>query len=178
MEQTETDLVFNKESVDLLLCTAKAEYDNEHSRSSIIDTKTNISLPIISAFFLALVQLNDYKYIFNLPSDTFSSWLLPATLFASYTLALILGMSSVFLMTRVIFTRDYKTLKIRELYDEDYLKNNCIFFSTHIFDLYCNCTEFNKKQNDGRVRLYKHSWILMFATLCLYLIYIITKTNA
>ena len=42
---------------------------------------------------------------------------------------------------------------------------------------YCNCTEFNKKQNDGRVRLYKHSWILMFATLCLYLVYIITKTN-
>ena len=177
MEQSDAGLIFNKDSVDLLLNTAKAEYDNEHSRSSIIDTKTNISLPIISAFFLALVQLNDYKYIFNLPSDTFSSWLLPATLFFSYSLALILGMSSVFLMTRVIFTHHYKTLSIRDLYDDDYLKNECIFFSTYIFHLYCDCTEFNKKQNDGRVRLYKHSWILMFATLCFYLIYIITKTN-
>lgn len=177
MEQTETGLVFKKDSVNLLLATAKAEYDNEHNRSSIIDTKTNISLPIISTFFLALVQLNNYKYIFSLPTETFSSWLLPATLFFSYTLALIFGMSSVFLMTRVIFTRNYKTLKIRDLYDEDYLKNDCIFFSTHIFHLYCDCTEYNKKQNDGRVKLYKHSWILMFATLCFYLIYIITKTN-
>ena len=57
---------FKDESVELLLKTSKSEYENEHNRTSIIDSKTNISLPIISAFFLALIQLNDYKAIFRL----------------------------------------------------------------------------------------------------------------
>lgn len=95
------DCSFKDESVELLLKTSKSEYENEHNRTSIIDSKTNISLPIISAFFLALIQLNDYKAIFRLPTCTFLQWLLPATLFITYTAALILGLLSVFLMTRV-----------------------------------------------------------------------------
>ena len=88
---------FKDESVELLLKTSKSEYENEHNRTSIIDSKTNISLPIISAFFLALIQLNDYKAIFRLPTCTFLQWLLPAALFITYTAALILGLLSVFL---------------------------------------------------------------------------------
>lgn len=168
---------FNENSVSLLLNTAKAEYDNEHNRTSVIDSKTNISLPIITAFFLALVQLNDYKYIFQLPTDTFLHWLLPATLFFSYTCALVLGIISVFLMTRVIFAHNYKTLKTRDLYDTDYLKNPALNFSIQLIRLYCECSEFNKSQNDKRIRLYKYSWIVMFITLCLYLVYIILKSN-
>lgn len=168
---------FNEQSVGLLLDTAKAEYDNEHNRTTIIDSKTNISLPIISAFFLAFVQLNDYKTIFGLPTNTFVQWLLPATLFFSYTIALILGLISVFLMTRVILTKEYKTIKIQDLYDENYLKESSLFLSIKIINLYCESTVHNKGQNDQRVKWYKSSWILMFISLILYLIYIIIKTN-
>lgn len=172
-----TPTEFNEQAVELLLETSKAEYDNEHNRTSIIDSKTNISLPIISAFFLAFVQLNDYKTIFQLPTNTFAQWLLPATLFFSYTAALVLGLLSVLLMTRVILTKEYKTLKIQDLYDEDFLKNPRMFFSIELIRLYCTSTAHNKTQNDKRVKLYRYSWILMFITLALYLVYIIVKTN-
>lgn len=168
---------FDENSVSLLLSTAKSEYDNEHNRTSVIDSKTNISLPIITAFFLALVQLNDYKYIFRLPTNTFFHWLLPATLFFSYTCALVLGAVSVYFMTRVIFAHNYKTLKTRDLYDIDFLKSPALNFSIQLIKLYCECSEFNKTQNDKRIRLYKYSWIIMFITLCLYLVYIIVKTS-
>ena len=168
---------FNKETVELLLETAKAEYDNEHNRTSIIDSKTNISLPIISAFFLALIQLNDYKAIFKLPTTTFLQWILPAILFFSYSCALVFGLISVFLMTRVILTKEYKTIKIQDLYDEDYLKKISVFLSIKLINLYCESTLHNKLQNDQRVMWYRHSWFLMFITLTLYLIYIIVKAN-
>ncbi len=182
METTEREVIndntdFNKETVELLLETAKAEYDNEHNRTSIIDSKTNISLPIISAFFLALIQLNDYKAIFKLPTTTFLQWLLPATLFFSYTVALVLGLISVLLMTRVILTKEYAVLKISDLYDEDYLKTPRIFFSIELIRLYCISNNENKEQNDIRVKWYRRSWTLMFITLALYLVYIIVKTN-
>ena len=50
---------FEIDSVELLLETAKSEYDSEHNRSTIIDTKTGISLPIIAAYFIALAQMNE-----------------------------------------------------------------------------------------------------------------------
>lgn len=168
---------FNIQTVNLLLDTAKAEYDKEHSRTCTIDSKTNISLPIISAFFLALVQLNDYKTIFQLSTDTFAQWLLPATLFSSYTIALILGFVAVLLMTLVILTREYAVLNIRDLYNEDFLKNTPIFFSIQLIKLYCEANEENKLQNDKRVKWYRYSWILMLITLALYLVYIVIKTN-
>ena len=168
---------FKDESVELLLKTSKSEYENEHNRTSIIDSKTNISLPIISAFFLALIQLNDYKAIFRLPTCTFLQWLLPATLFITYTSELILGLLSLFLMKRVILTKEYKTLKIQDLYDEAFLKNKRIYLSIYIIKLYCISTTHNKEQNDMRVKWYRKSWGLMFVTLFLYLVYIILKTN-
>ena len=132
---------------------------------------------IISAFFLALIQLNDYKAIFKLPTTTFLQWLLPAILFFSYTAALVLGLISVLLMTRVILTKEYAVLKISDLYDEDYLKTPRIFFSIELIRLYCISTNENKEQNDKRVKWYRRSWTLMFITLALYLVYIIVKTN-
>lgn len=50
----DASIEFNVRSVELLLETAKSEYDNKHNRTSIIDSKTNISLSIISAFFSPL----------------------------------------------------------------------------------------------------------------------------
>ena len=176
-EKQESSIPFNEHSVEILLTAAKAEYDNEHNRTSIIDSKTNISLPIMTAFFLAFIQSNDYKTIFQLSTNNFIEWLLPATLFFSYTTALILGLLSVFFMTCVILTKKYKVLKTDDLYDEDLLKADPISFSIIVTKLYCVSTTHNKEQNDKRVKWYRLSWILMFITLILYIIYMIIKTN-
>lgn len=57
------NIVFRKESIQLLLDATKNEYDNERNRTSVIDNKASISLPIISAYFLAVAQINNYKSI-------------------------------------------------------------------------------------------------------------------
>ena len=154
---------FKKQSVQLLLSTAKDAYDNEQSRTSAIDTKASIALPIVSAFFLALVQMNDCKVIWNLKSH----WLIPASLLLLYIASLLLGASSVFFLARVIHTRDYKSLKIRDLYDENYLKNSSTAFSIQIIKLYCESSEYNKQQNDLRAKWYNWGWnLVLLSVLC------------
>ena len=56
MNKEQKTIPFNDDSISLLLDVAKHEYDNEHNRTSVIDTKTSIALPIISAYFLALAS--------------------------------------------------------------------------------------------------------------------------
>lgn len=176
-EQSPSKAEFNESSVAILLQTAKSEYDNEHNRTTVIDSKTNISLPIISAFLLALIQANDYKTIFNLPTLNFFQWLLPATLFLFYTATLVLGFLADLLMIRVIFTRQYKTLNIRDIYNKTFLKNAPCPISLFIITRYCEASEHNKEQNNLRIKWYKKSWLLTVVALFLYLIYMIIKNN-
>lgn len=176
-EQSPSKAEFNESSVAILLQTAKSEYDNEHNRTTVIDSKTNISLPIISAFLLALIQANDYKTIFNLPTLNFLQWLLPATLFLFYTATLVFGFLADLLMIRVIFTRQYKTLNIRDIYNKTFLKNAPNPISLFIITRYCEASEHNKEQNNLRIKWYKKSWLLTVVALFLYSIYMIIKNN-
>lgn len=158
---------FNEQSVELLLSTAKDEYNNEQNRTSIIDTKANIALPIISTFFLALVQMNDYKSILELPSETFVKFLIPALLFLSYSASLVLCVISVIFLAKVIHMRGYITLSIRDLYDEDFLKNCPTAYAIQIIRLYCESSEYNKEQNDLRAKWYNLGWrLVLFAVSC------------
>ncbi len=164
---------FNRDSVEVLWNTAKAEYDNEHGRTSVIDTKANVSLPIISAFFLALLQSNNYKAMVQLPTETLFQKILPVCLFCSYTLSLVIAILSVLFMTRVIMTRNYHVLNLPDLYDRDFLLNDPVPFMIQICKLYCEATMFNQNQNDNRVQWYRRSWFLMFFSLFFYAAYII-----
>ena len=166
-----TQSPFNDDSIKILLSTAKAEYDNEHNRTGIIDTKVSISLPIVSAFVLALVQQNNFKAIFALPSYTFLLLLKPSILFLTYTGALFTGLISVYSMTKVILTREYKTLCIRDLYDEDILKSTGVAYETWIIKLYCESTEHNKNENDIRTSIYRRGWKSAFVALILFVIF-------
>lgn len=164
---------FNKESVTLLLDTAKSSYDDEHNRTQIIDSKANISLPIISAFVVTTIQSMNYKAIVSLPSTSFLLWLIPFLLFTTYSVSLAASACSAFFMTRVILMRDYRSIKPRDLYDENYLKNNIIPYSFEMISLYIQACEFNKIQNDKRVKLYKLGWRLAFVSLASYILYFV-----
>ncbi len=175
MGDCETEIAFKSESVELLLDTAKHEYDNEHNRTSVIDSKTSIALPIISAYFLALAQMNDYKFIFSMSISSFIDCLVPTTLFLSYTASLILAMLAVIMMVRVITTRQYNTIKPLDLYDADFLKSDNRVLSFKLITLYIEATEKNKAENNSRIPLYRRGWFFTTISIILFVIYIILK---
>lgn len=177
MGSPKTEQSFNMDSVNLLVSTAKSEYESEHNRTSIIDSKAGISLPIVSAYFLALAPMNNYKDIFLMKINCFWNLLIPAFLFITYTVSLILSFISVLMMVRVITTREYMTITPSDLYDENYLQNDQVFLSIKILSLYIETTENNKLKNDKRIPLYRNSWLLTIISIISFVIYIIIINN-
>ena len=168
---------YNTNSTGLLLETAKSEYDNEHNRTSVIDSKTSIALPIISTYFLALAQMNDYKTIFTFNINSFKDLIIPILMFLTYTSSLALELIAVIMLAKVISMKDYNTIKVQDLYDNDYLAEEPIFLTIKLTNLYIEATNFNRKSNDLRVPLYKKGWLLTVVSIVLFVIYIIIKNN-
>lgn len=172
-----SEIPFNDKTVELLMNTAKSEYDNEHSRTSIIDKKTSIVLPIVSAYFLAVAQMNDYSKIFSTKISVFSDLLIPALLFFTYTASLVLALYSVIMLVKVISTKEYYNIKPRDLYDEDFLKEDSIFLKTQLSNLYISATEYNKEVNDSRIKHYRRSWKLTIASIIVFVVFIISNNT-
>lgn len=166
---------FNAESIDLLLITAKSEYENEHSRTSIIDSKTSIALPIISAYFLALAQMNNFTEIFAIKIKNFSDLIIPSITLVTYAISLILAFVAVVEMVRVISTHKYQAIKPADLYDENYLKNEKIYLQFKLTQLYINASQCNKQENDSRVPLYKRGWQFTTISIVFFVIFVISK---
>lgn len=166
---------FNTESISLLLNTVKSEYNNEHNRTSIIDSKSGIALPIISAYFLALAPLSDYKSIFATHISSFKDFIFPAILFLTYTTSIVLALIAMIKMVFVIATRQYCILKPEDLYDESYLKKEPLVLSVYLINLYLKATENNKTQNDKRIPLYRSSWTLTIISIISFVVYILIK---
>lgn len=162
---------FNKDSVRLLLEAAREAYNNEQNRISVIDTKTNISLPIISAYVLAVVQIVDYRSIFEFSTNCFSEWIIPASLFALYTVALIMGSIAVFNMAKVIYPSEYQSLKPSDLYDDDFLKSDEMNITVELIRLYISASEINKKRNDTRIKSYMRGWKFVSFSVIAFVVY-------
>lgn len=166
---------FNQDSITLLLHTAKEEYNNEHNRTSIIDSKSGIAFPIISAYFLVLAPLSDYKSIFSTQILSFKDCIIPSILFITYSASIILALMAIVKMVLVITTREYITLQPQDLYDEGYLKREPAVLSVKLIDLYIAATVKNKVQNDARIPLYKNSCQLTIVSIVFFVIYMIIK---
>ncbi len=168
---SENDTVYDNNSVKLLLETSKSEYDNEHNRTTIIDSKTSIALPIISAYALALTQLNNYKSLFSISVKNFVDLIIPSMLFVTYTASLILALLAVIMMVKVILMRNYSVIKVCDLYDNNYLTKNEVYISIKLIQLYISATENNKTTNDSRIPLYKKGWIVTVFSIILFVIF-------
>lgn len=167
----------NRESVGLLLSTAKSEYENERNRTSVIDSKTGIALPITSAYFLALAQMNNFENIFNIHIETFSDSIIPMVLLFTYSGSLILSFIAVIMMVKVVTAREYTVLKAIDLYDEDYLKNEKTALEIKLIQLYIDATQNNKTANDLRIPLYRAGWRLTTVSLALFVVYVIINNS-
>lgn len=169
----ETESKFNLEAVKLLYETTKTEYENEHSRTSIIDSKTSISLPIIATYFLALVQMNDFKQIMSVEISAFYILVQTGILFITYIISLVFAFFAVINMVRVILAKDYKVIKPIDLYENGFLQNNVLVLYFELIDLYITATTHNKSKNDERIPLYKKGWLFSVISLSIFTIYII-----
>lgn len=163
------------QTVEVLLSTAKSEYENEHNRTSVIDSKTSIALPIVSAYFLALAPMNDFKSIFDVKIEKFVDVIIPAVSLLTYIGSLALAFVAVMMMVKVVTTREYNTIKTADLYDEDFLKHKKIALEIKLIQLYIEATQNNKAENDSRIPLYKKGWLLTTISIVLFVAYVIVK---
>ncbi len=167
----------NARSIQLLLETSQNEYRSEHDRTTTIDYKAGIALPILATYFLAITQMNDYKAILAIPTDSFSHSILLITLFLTYSASFLLSLISLIIMAKVLFAKNYYRLNPVELYTDENLTQNDDTFPIKIMHLYFKAIEFNRKANNLRVKLYQRSWLLTFFSVLCYVIYVITKNN-
>ena len=174
---TEVKEQLDDQAVEVLLSTAKSEYENEHNRTSVIDSKTSIALPIISAYFLALAPMNDFKSIFDIKIGKFVDVIIPAVTLLTYVGSLALAFVAVVMMVKVVTTREYNTIKTADLYDEDFLKHKKIALEIKLIQLYIEATQNNKAENDSRIPLYKKGWLLTTISIVLFVAYVIVKNN-
>lgn len=174
---TEVKEQLDDQAVEVLLSTAKSEYENEHNRTSVIDSKTSIALPIISAYFLALAPMNDFKSIFDVKIEKFVDVIIPAVTLLTYVGSLALAFVAVMMMVKVVTTREYNTIKTADLYDEDFLKHKKIALEIKLIQLYIEATQNNKAENDSRIPLYKKGWLLTTISIVLFVAYVIVKNN-
>lgn len=177
-QQVSTDPQIDEQAVALLLSTAQNEYSNEHERTATLDSKAGIALPIISAFFLAFAEMNNYKWIIGLPVNSIWTSLLPITLFISYTLGLVLALIAVMLMAGVLFAKDYYRINPPDLYTEQNLMNKGNDFSITLMHCYFKAIEYNRNTNNKRVESYQKSWKLTFLSVVCFVIYILIKNNS
>lgn len=167
----------NARAVQLLLETAQQEYGQEHGRTSTIDAKAGIALPILAAYFLAFAQMNDYKAIFLLPTDDFGAAMVPIALFVTYTAGLVLSMLSVLFMAKVVFAKEYCRINPADLYKDENLLQGNENFPYDVMRLYFKAIAYNRNANDERIKLYQRSWLQAFVSVICFVIYIIAKNN-
>lgn len=166
---------FNHNAVTLLMNTSREEYNNELSRTTTIDNKTNISLPIISAYFFMLAQSTEYRTLFDVSIDSFDDLILPTVFLLLYISSLVLSFFACIEMIKVIFFKKYITINVEDLYNDDFLKRDSAVLSTELIGLYAQAISHNKTQNDSRIRLYKNGWILAVLSISLFVMYILLK---
>ena len=158
---------------ELLLKVAEDNYAAETARTTAIDTKAGISLPIISGYFVALISsISDWTSIINChpvttPTSVVIRWL--AIIYGLETLAITL--IALFLMIGAIGIRSYKRVSIQRFYDEHLLSENPNKTYVFLIGKYIAVTKHNTKSNNSRISLYYKSWVATIISLGLLIIY-------
>lgn len=167
----------NTEAIELLRNAAQTEYSNEHERTRTMDSKAGIALPIIATYFLALAQMNDFKAINEVQVTSYLSILVPTIVILTYSVALFMAFVAVVWMARVVFTREYVTINLYNLYSDDYMKADKLVLSIKFLELYFEAIEHNRNENNARVGMYQHSWVQTFISVICFVVYIIVRNN-
>lgn len=165
------------QSSEILLDIAKSEYQNEFSRTSVIDTKVGITLPVIATYFFLVLQFENVKDIFMAIPNTQN---IATVLFSIFTpvlyLAIIVcaGVALVYLFLAII-TQSYKTVDPRCHNNKKEMSQPKETFSAVMITYYIRACDHNHVTNNKRVKLYKHGWCFAMVSLGLFVCYVFVK---
>lgn len=148
-------------SGEILLSTAKSEYENEFGRTSVLDSKSNTVFSFASVIFVAVTQMMNIKKMMSVKISCFSDVLLPAALFLLSIGALSCMTAAVLNLIRVIFPEEYKTVDANYFLDSKKLVIEKGLFSATLSRFYIDATLHNKSVNDRRIKRYRRALILI-----------------
>lgn len=164
---------FQQDSVNILFDTAKTEYVREQERSTLIDTKVNIAVPIIAAFFLAVAGQCALYEVFDLPTSNVGDFLKGGSLLFLYLISIIFSGFATVWMVRAIYPRNYQAINSIHFYREPLLKEEPNVIKIEILRHFIEANAINKNQNDLRMKLFSSGWVLAAIAAGAYVIYII-----
>lgn len=162
------------QSGEILLEIAKSEYQNEHSRTSVIDSKVGITLPIIATYFFLVLQFDSMKSILTSSPNMQNI----ATIIFSVVRPLIYIMTIIFAgialvyLFRAIISQSYMTVDPCFFNDKDTMSRPKEVFSAVMVTYYVRALEYNRATNDTRIIFYKRGWIFTMISLGLFVSYI------
>ena len=168
-------MAYTLASGEKFLAVAQSEYQNELNRTTIIDNKLSIALPIVSAYFFLVIQHSNIRKLFSAEVDTstvgamLSNLILPI----SFVLAIILSAVALVLMVCVVGTHSYEHIDTKQFNTAEQISLEPNQFSAALSTVYIRATYTNRKQNDIRVKEYKWGWICTAFSLGCFLIHVL-----
>lgn len=175
MSETDSDFL---QSGEVLLDIARSEYQNEFNRTSVLDTKIGITLPIVATYFFLIIQFESIRKVFlcevNSKNILTVIWSVCTPLF--FLSAIIVGAISLLLLLYVITTHSYQTIDPSCFNCNDKMSLPPKIFSGVMVTYYIRATTHNRETNDKRVTLYQRGWITAIISLALFVIYIFLST--
>lgn len=157
-------------SIRFLHDVAQQEYERELSRCSLIDSKVNIALPIVSAYFLSLTtQCAVIKSILNRPSYSIGGIVVGIFLLLLYIIALLFSGYALYLFVRAIFPQNYQTIDSAFYYDEKILQEEDKVIITGVVQKRIEANYNNKEKNDKRMNWYSAGWFMSIISVMAYM---------
>lgn len=163
------------QSGQALLEITKSEYQNEFNRTSVLDTKIGITLPIIATYFFLVLQFDNLKILFLSKIDCTSV----TTALSSVGKPLIFGATiisasiALIYLFRAIITHSYRTIDPRYFNNSNTMSQPAHIFSGVMVTYYIKAIDHNRSTNDKRVLLYRRGWISTMVSLSLFVAYIL-----
>ena len=158
----------------LFLDIVRAEYQNERQRTSTIDSKVGITLPIVATYFFLVLQYTDIKKIFQNPVEIESVAsvlysVLPPIL---YLTTLVFAGFALFFLFRVISMHAYATVNVQYYNTPETIDHSPERFAAGIVDIFIEATMESSETNDLRTKLYKRGWRYALISLAFFVLYI------
>lgn len=158
----------------LFLDIVRAEYQNEKQRTSTIDSKVGITLPIVATYFFLVLQYTDVKKIFQNPVEieTVASVLYSVLPPILYLTTLVFAGFALFFLFRVISMHTYAIVNIQYYNTPETIDRSPERFSAGIVDDFIEATMESSETNDLRTKLYKRGWRYALISLAFFVLYI------
>lgn len=160
-------------SAKVLMDIAIKEYQSEHNRTSVIDTKINIALPIIATYvFLVLDRIS----ITDSGNQIINNGIMDTELQIGLLLLIVsFAIVSMVCMFMTIKTNEYTILKVEDFYKPEYMALEEEIFCSAIIKYIIIASKQNKAVNDSRIKQYKMGLVMVGISFLFYICYMVIQ---